>query len=73
MKHIWLKNNEGPKEEIPFSIDMWYNRPEQAWVVQIKDEENCQIGDSVYVASKQEAVNQVNRWKEEYGILLIRT
>jgi len=62
-----------PKEEIPFSIDMWYNRSDKSWVVQVKDEENNQIGDSVYVGTKPEAINQVNRWKEEYGIPLIRT
>lgn len=61
------------KEEIPFSVDMWYNRSDKSWVVQIKDEENCQIGDSVYVHSKPEALNQVKYWTEKYGIPLIRT
>lgn len=55
----------------PFSIDMWYNRLERSWVVQVKDEENCQIGDSVYVGTKPEALNQVKRWTEKYGIPLI--
>jgi len=73
MKHIWLKNCELPKEEIPFSIDMWYNRPERAWVVQLKDEENNQIGDSVYVGTKPEALNQVKYWTEKYNVPLIRT
>lgn len=57
----------------PFSVDMWYNRPERSWVIQLKDEENNQIGDSIYVYSKPEAVNQVNRWKEKYNVPLIRT
>jgi len=57
----------------PFSIDMWYNRSQKSWVVQVKDEENNQIGDSIYVHSKPEALNQVDYWKEKYGISLIRT
>ena len=57
----------------PFSIDMWYDRHERSWVIQVKDKENCQIGDSVYVGTKPEAINQVNRWKEKYGVPLIRT
>lgn len=64
---------DAPKEDIPFSIDMWYNRPERAWVIQLKDEENTQIGDSVYVGTKTEAINQVNRWKTEFNVPLIRT
>lgn len=60
-------------EDIPFSIDMWYNRPERAWVVQLKDEENNQLGDAVYVGTKPEAINQVNRWKAEFNVPLIRT
>jgi len=57
----------------PFSVDMWYNRSVKSWVVQIKDEENCQIGDSVYVYSKPEAIHQVEWWTEKYNIPLIRT
>jgi len=57
----------------PFSIDMWYNRHERSWVVQVKDEDNCQIGDSAYVHSKLEALNQVKYWTEKYGVPLIRT
>jgi hypothetical protein len=57
----------------PFSVDMWYNRPERSWVIQIKDEENNQIGDATYVATKPEALNQVKRWKEKYEIPLVRT
>ena len=58
--------------EKPFSIDMWYNRHERSWVVQVKNSENCQIGDSVYVHSKPEALNQVKYWTEKYGVSLIR-
>jgi len=57
----------------PFSVDMWYNRSAKSWVVQIKDEENCQIGDSIYVHSKPEAVSQVEYWTGKYDIPLIRT
>jgi len=57
----------------PFSIDMWYNRRERSWVVQVKDEEGNQIGNAKYVYSKPEALNQVEYWKEKYGIPLIRT
>jgi len=73
IKHIWLKNNEGLKEEIPFSIDMWYNRHDKSWVVQLKDEDNNQLGDSTYVHSKPEAVSHVNWLKEKYNVPLIRT
>jgi len=59
--------------EKPFSVDMWYNRSVKSWVIQVKDDENCQIGDSVYVHSKPEALNQVKYWTEKYGIPLIRT
>ena len=62
-----------PKEDIPFSIDMWYNRSQKSWVIQVKDKECNQIGDAVYVYSKPEALNQVDYWKEKYGIPLIRT
>jgi len=57
----------------PFSIDMWYNRSQKSWVIQVKDKECNQIGDAVYVYSKPEALNQVDYWKEKYGIPLIRT
>jgi len=57
----------------PFSIDMWYNRHERSWVIQVKDEENCKIGDSVYVHSKLETLNQVKYWTEKYGVPLKRT
>jgi len=57
----------------PFSIDIWYFRSEKSWVIRIKDEEGNQIGDAVYVHSKPEALNQVEYWKEKYGIPLIRT
>jgi len=74
MKRLILREMDIlPKEEVPFSVDMWYNRPERSWVVQVKDSENCQIGDSVYVGTKPEALNQVKRWTEKYGIPLIRT
>lgn len=59
--------------EKPFSVDMWYNRHERSWVIQVKDEDNCQIGNSVYVHSKQEALNQVKYWMEKYDIPSIRT
>jgi len=57
----------------PFSIDMWYFRSERSWVVRIKDEEGNQISSAIYVGTKLEAMNQVKRWKEKYGIPLIRT
>jgi len=57
----------------PFSIDMWYDRSEKSWTVWIKDEVGNQIGNTVYVHSKPEALNQVEYWKEKYGIPLIRT
>jgi len=59
--------------EKPFGIDMWYNRPERAWVVQVKDEEGTQIGDAAYRGSKPEALSQVKYWNEKYDIPLIRT
>jgi len=55
----------------PFCVDMWYNRSERSWVIQVKDEDNYQIGDSVYVRTKLEALNQVKYWCEKYGVPLI--
>jgi len=57
----------------PFSIDMWYNRNDKSWVVQLKDKENNQLGDSTYVHSKPEAIHHVNWLKEKYNVPLIRT
>lgn len=42
------------KNEI--NIDRWYDRHIRSWVIQRKDSEGNQIGDSVYVYSKPEAI-----------------
>ena len=56
----------------PFSIDMWYNRHERSWVVQVKDEEGTQIGDAAYRGSKSEALHMVEYWGKRFGIPLVR-
>jgi hypothetical protein len=56
----------------PFNVDMWYNRHERSWVIQVKDEEGNQIGNATYVATKPEALNQVKYWIEKYNIPLIK-
>jgi len=55
-------------EPIPVKIDMWYNRNERSWVVQLKDKNDFQIGAAIYVYSKKEALKQVEDWKEIYGL-----
>jgi hypothetical protein len=36
-------------------IDVWYNRQERSWVVQLKDAEDCQVDSSDYVYTRDEA------------------
>jgi len=44
-------------------IDYWYDKYTKSWIVQRKDENGDQIGNSDYVASKKEAQNLVNYYK----------
>ena len=39
------------------TIDKWYDKFTKSWVVQLKDENDYQIGDAIYVYSKREADN----------------
>lgn len=52
----------------PSKIDMWYDRSQRSWIVQLKDQEDNQIGEAAYVHSKTEAKKQVNDWKKEFGL-----
>jgi hypothetical protein len=61
-------DNEYKEPLSPVKIDMWYNRPERSWVIQLKDKENNQIGEADYVATKQNALKRVDGYKKEYGI-----
>ena len=42
----------------PHHVDMWYNRGERAWVVQLKSEDDYQIGDAEYVGGGKELALQ---------------
>lgn len=35
---------------------VWYDRHVRSWVVQALDDNNCQVGNSIYVYSKREAL-----------------
>lgn len=52
----------------PSKVDMWYDRHERSWVVQLKDQEENQIGEATYVYSKPEALSQVEYLKKTYGL-----
>lgn len=56
------------QESKPSKVDMWYDRHEYSWVIQLKDTEGNQIGDAIYVHSKPEALKQVDDWKKEFGL-----
>lgn len=53
---------------IPNYVDMWYNRDERSWVVQLKDIYGNQIDEAIYIHYKQEAVNVVNKLKKEHKL-----
>lgn len=53
---------------IPHHVERWYFKQEKSWVVQLKDKYDNQIGTAIYVYSKQEAINEEKRLKEECGI-----
>jgi len=56
------------KELKPSTVDMWYDRSQRSWIVQLKDQDDNQIGDAAYVHSKPEALKQVDGWKKEFGL-----
>jgi 8-oxo-dGTP pyrophosphatase MutT (NUDIX family) len=47
-------------------MDRWYDSGSRNWVIQLKDPEDNQVGDAVYVYSKGEAKNtSVDYWPKE--------
>lgn len=60
---------EKPRElNIPHHIDRWYDRHERSWVVQLKDKFDNQIGEAIYVYSKEKAIIEENKLREEYKL-----
>lgn len=55
-------------EAVASSIDIWYERRTRSWVVQLKDAEGNQIGESSYVHSRREADKIAARLKVEHEI-----
>lgn len=49
-------NDYKPKEQIPASVDRWFDRQTRLWVVQLKDTEGIQIGNAYYTADKTDAI-----------------
>lgn len=47
------------------TVEKWYDPYTKSWVIQKKDLQGNQIGNATYVHSKEEAVNEENRMKQE--------
>ena len=45
-------------------IDKWYDRHTRSWVIQLKDESGYQIGNAIYVATKEEADREARNMAE---------
>ena len=61
-------NKEFKEDLPPVKVDVWYFNEQKSWVVQLKDEENNQVGEADYIYYKKEALKRVEYYKKEYGI-----
>jgi hypothetical protein len=48
------------------TIEVWYNKYENSWVAQVKDDQNNQIGEANYVYSKNEAIDYAKSHQEDF-------
>lgn len=53
------------RDDVPATVDMWYDRGERAWIIQLKDHRGYQVGAAEYVYSgKADAVIVRNQMRE---------
>ena len=53
----------------PHHVEMWYNKQERAWVIQLMSEDGYQIGDSDYVGGGKElAIKYKNDLEKEHKL-----
>lgn len=63
-------NNEGK----PTEVEYWYNRYEHSWVVQVKDENGCQVGSSDYLCGEGAAqLLACERARAHGGLRVVKT
>lgn len=55
--------DETPDALPPAKAEMWYERSWQSWAVRLVDTTGQQVGDTVYVYSKAEALAQKQEWE----------
>lgn len=63
--------------ETPDHVEVWYNRSERAWVVQLMTVEGYQIGASEYVGAgnggREYAFELAAEWAAEHGVEVRRS
>lgn len=57
-----------PVEYIPHHVDVWYCRAVRSWCIQLKTVDDYQIGDSIYVHTKREAMDEKAYIMLTYGL-----
>jgi len=49
-------------------LDKWYDRHTRSWIIQLKDDNDYQIGDAIYCGNKDESIILYNDLLKEYGV-----
>ena len=57
--------DEEHNELTPDHIGIWYDRKQRLYIVQLLTKEGCQIGDSIYAPSKDNAMIEATILRDE--------
>lgn len=52
--------------QVPTHIDMWYDKSLKLWTLQLKDADDNQINDAIYVSGKRNARKTKIELENEY-------